>query len=37
MSTFGGRIKEYPAIAIDNFAPNNYAKYFVLSHVHKGK
>ncbi|KAL7323207.1 hypothetical protein PS15p_211140 [Mucor circinelloides] len=35
MSTFDGRIREYPAIAIDNFKPNDYAKYFILSHVHK--
>lgn len=37
MSTFDGRIREYPAVAIDNFEPNDYAKYFILSHVHKGK
>lgn len=37
MSTFKGRIKEYPAIAIDFFIPNGYSKYFVLSHVHKGE
>jgi hypothetical protein len=37
MSTFDGRIKEYPSLAIDNFVPNNYTKHFVLSHVHKGK
>lgn len=34
MSTFDGRIREYPVIVIDNFEPNNFAKYFILSHVH---
>lgn len=37
MSTFDGRIKEYPELAIDNFTPNNYSQFFLLSHVHKGK
>lgn len=36
MSTFDGRIKEYPELAIDNFTPNNYSQFFLLSHVHKG-
>lgn len=36
MSTFDGRIREYPAVAIDNFEPNDFAKYFILSHVHSG-
>lgn len=35
MSTFDGRIKEYPELAIDNFTPNNYSQFFLLSHVHK--
>jgi hypothetical protein len=36
MSTFDGRIKEYPAISIDRFKLNGYAKYYLLSHVHSG-
>ncbi|KAI8645399.1 beta-lactamase-like protein [Parasitella parasitica] len=34
MSTFDGRIREYPIFAIDNFIQNTFAKYFILSHVH---
>ncbi|KAF1798204.1 beta-lactamase-like protein [Mucor lusitanicus] len=34
MSTFDGRIREYPVVAIDNFQSNSFAKYFILSHVH---
>jgi hypothetical protein len=37
MSSFDGRIREYPAVAIDKFTPNSFAKYFLLSHVHSGK
>lgn len=36
MSTFDGRIREYPVVAIDNFQSNSFAKYFILSHVHTG-
>lgn len=36
MSTFDGRIKEYPTISIDNFTTNGFSKYYLLSHVHSG-
>lgn len=35
MSTFDGRLTEYPLISIDKFKLNG-AKYFLLSHVHSG-
>ncbi|KAL9554260.1 hypothetical protein MBANPS3_002900 [Mucor bainieri] len=34
MSTFDGRIREYPVVAIDNFELNSPARFFILSHVH---
>ncbi|KAI8817963.1 beta-lactamase-like protein [Fimicolochytrium jonesii] len=35
MSTFDGRIREYPAIAVDNFQPTRPGvRIFLLSHVH---
>lgn len=36
MSTFNGRIKEYPTLSIDDFLNTGTSKHFILSHVHKG-
>lgn len=36
MSTFDGRIKEYPTIAIDNFKDIGRSEIFILRHTHTG-
>lgn len=36
MSTFDGRIKEYPTVAIDNFKDIERPEIFILSHTHTG-
>lgn len=36
MSTFHGRIKEYPTLCIDRFIVTDTPKHYILSHVHKG-
>ncbi|KAG2208318.1 hypothetical protein INT47_006174, partial [Mucor saturninus] len=35
MSTFHGRIKEYPTLSIDHFITTDTPKHYILSHVHK--
>lgn len=38
MSSFGGRMKEYPTISLDRFDRENlHARAYFLSHCHKGK
>lgn len=38
MSSFPGRMKEYPTISLDRFDKENlHARAYFLSHCHKGK
>ena len=34
---YDGRIREYPAIAIDRFTPQTGVKYYFLTHAHSGE
>lgn len=38
MSSFAGRMREYPSISLDRFDRENiHARAYFLSHCHKGK